>query len=72
MGNVEGNIRQRHQEHCMSPPGAFLASTLLKGDSRARETEHQRAHETSLFRIHHLFMGISWPTGVAESQAVLH
>jgi hypothetical protein len=57
MRNVEANIRQRHQELRMSPPGAFLVSTLLKDDSRARETEHQRAHETNLFRIHHLFMG---------------
>lgn len=57
MANVEANIRQRHQELCMTPPGAFLASTMLKDDLRARETHHQRTHETSPFRIHHLFMG---------------
>jgi hypothetical protein len=56
MTNVEANIRQRHKELCMTPPGAFVSSTVLKGDTRARETHHQRAHETVLFRIHHLFM----------------
>jgi hypothetical protein len=54
--NVEANIRQRHQELRMTPPGAFQPSAVLTGDSRARETHHQRAHETSLFRIHHMFM----------------
>ena len=56
MSNVEANIQQRHELLCMTPPGAFMPSTVLKGDARARETHHQRAHETSLFRIHHLFM----------------
>lgn len=55
MSNVEANIRDRHKELCMSPPGAFQASAVL-ADSRARETHHQRAHETGLFRIHHLFV----------------
>lgn len=57
IGNVEANIKQKHKELCMVPPGAFLASTLLKDDARARETEHQRTHEANLFRIHHLFVG---------------
>jgi hypothetical protein len=56
--NVEANIRQRFQQLCMIAPGAFLVSTVLSGDERARETQHQRAHETSLFHIHHLFMGV--------------
>ncbi len=59
--NVEDNIRQRHKELCMTPPGAFVTSTILKGDARARETHHQRAHETNLFRIHHLFMATPVP-----------
>lgn len=54
--NVEANIRERHKELCMTPPGAFVASTILKDDTRARETHHKRSHETNLFRIHHLFM----------------
>lgn len=61
ISNVEANIRQRHVELCMTPPGAFVASTILKGDTRARETHHQRAHETNLFRIHHLFMATPVP-----------
>jgi len=36
--------------------GAFLPSTALVNDPRARETHHQRVHETSVFRIHHLFV----------------
>lgn len=55
MLNVESNIRQRHKELYMNPPGAFEASGVTS-DSRARETRHQRTHETSVFRIHHLFM----------------
>ncbi len=59
--NVEANIQQRHEALCMAPPGAFLPSTALKGDARARETHHQRAHEKGLFRIHHLFMATLFP-----------
>jgi hypothetical protein len=40
----------------MKAPGEFLPSTVLIGETRARETHHQRKHETALFRIHHLFM----------------
>jgi hypothetical protein len=54
--NVNANIQLQHEALCMAPPGAFLPSTGLKGDARARETHHQRTHETSLFRIHHIFM----------------
>lgn len=56
MSNVEANIAQRHQELRMNPPGAFRPSEVLTGDSSARETHHQRAHETGTFCIHHLFM----------------
>lgn len=55
MSNIETNIRERHKELCMSSPGTFEASGVTD-DSRARETRHQRVHETGLFRIHHLFM----------------
>jgi hypothetical protein len=57
MTNVESNIQQQHVALCMVPPGAFLPSTVLVGNTRARETHHQRTHETTLFRIHHLFVG---------------
>lgn len=56
MSNVEDNIRQRHRELCINPPGGFQPSEILKSDQRVRETLHQRAHEASLFRIHHIFM----------------
>lgn len=58
MASVKTNIQQRYEALCMTPPGVFLPSTVLKGDARAQETHHQRAHETSPFRIHHLFMAI--------------
>jgi hypothetical protein len=69
MSNVEANIRERHEELCMSPPGAFQPSAVLSSESRARETHHKRAHEASLFQIHHLFMPGAAPTP-SEKQAV--
>lgn len=69
MSHVEDNIRQRHQDLGMNPPGAFQPSTLLPSDSRARETLHKRAHETSLFRIHHLFMAATALSGHAFTSA---
>jgi hypothetical protein len=56
--NVEGNIQTHHAALCMIAPGALQSSTILTGDARARETHHQRTHETRVFRIHHLFMTI--------------
>jgi hypothetical protein len=56
ISGVEANIRERHEELCMSPPGAFQASAVLSGEAGARETHHKRAHEASQFRIHHMFM----------------
>jgi hypothetical protein len=53
--NVETNIQSQHAALCMSPPGAFMPSTVLD-DARARETYHNRSHEQPhVFRIHHLF-----------------
>jgi hypothetical protein len=56
MANVESNIQTHHAALCMTAPGVLQPSTILKGDARARETDHQRSHETTVFRIHHLFM----------------
>jgi hypothetical protein len=61
MSNVEANIRTQHSALCMTPPGEFLSSTVLTNDARGRETNHNRAHEAQLFRIHHLFMGANCP-----------
>lgn len=57
MTNIENNMRRQHSALGMTAPGSFFPSTSLKGDARARETHHRRAHETQLFRIHHLFVG---------------
>ena len=59
MKNVRTNIRKMRNALCMTATGALLASTILSTDGRARETEHQRAHETEQFWIHHLFMANS-------------
>jgi hypothetical protein len=54
--NVETNIQTHHISLCMTAPGSLQSSTVLAGDARARETHHQRSYETTVFRIHHLFM----------------
>jgi hypothetical protein len=54
--NVATNIRRQHVALRMTPPGTLLPSTVLRGDDRARETQHHRPHETVAFRIHHLFV----------------
>ena len=56
VANVEGNIQRHHAALCMTPPGAFLSSAVLKEETRARETHHRRINESNLFRIHHLFI----------------
>ena len=56
MSNVEANMQANQAELYMAAPGAFVPSAILTSDARARETHHQRSHETELFRIHHLFM----------------
>ena len=61
IANVEVNIQQRRKELCMSESEAFLASAVLSSDARVRETHHQRAHESNVFRIHHLFMAAGYP-----------
>lgn len=66
ISSVEENIKQRHKELCMTPPGSFQPSSVMPADDRARETHHQRAHEKSRFRIHHLFMP-SAPVSAAPS-----
>ncbi|MEK7406082.1 MAG: hypothetical protein AAB225_13325 [Acidobacteriota bacterium] len=61
MASVEANIRSHYSALRMDAPGAFRFSMVLEDDARARETHHHRAHETSLFRIHHLFMAGNSP-----------
>lgn len=51
---VERNIRDRHGELLMDPPGIFLASKLRPDNPLIRETEHKLPR---LFRLHHIFLG---------------
>lgn len=56
MQNVENNIRNRLAELRMDKNGGFVASTIRPDDPRTKETSHRRAHEKTVFRIHHLFV----------------
>jgi hypothetical protein len=56
MVNVKANIKKQRISLRMAARGTFLPSTVLINDVRARETRHNRAHETNPFCIHHLFM----------------
>jgi hypothetical protein len=56
IANVEANIHTHHVLLCMPAPRVLQSSTVLTDDARARETHHQRGHEKTVFRIHHLFM----------------
>jgi hypothetical protein len=54
--NVEKNIRARSRELRMETNGGFLASSIRPNDPLSKETHHSRAHETTSFCLHHLFM----------------
>jgi len=54
--NVENNIRKRLSELRMNKNGGLVASTIRPDDRRTKETNHRRAHEKTVFRIHHLFV----------------
>jgi len=56
IANVEANVKTHHLALRMVPPGNLLDSEALKPDTRARESHHQREHDSLKFRIHHLFM----------------
>jgi len=56
IANVESNLRTQHVVLCMAAPGVFQPSSVLPKDSRVKETHHRRAHDTILFRIHHVFV----------------
>jgi hypothetical protein len=56
IANVAQNIRNQRKLLEMTAPGEFLLSTILAGETRLRETHHTRRHDSSAFRIHHLFM----------------
>jgi hypothetical protein len=63
MGLVERNIKTRHVELKMEPPGAFLASGVKPGHPLIRETKHKLPR---LFLIHHIFLGCPVPEVAAS------
>jgi hypothetical protein len=66
--NVATNLQNHHVALGMSPPGAFSPSSILVDDGRARETHHQRPHQTGRFCIHHLFMAREAATKYGERE----
>jgi hypothetical protein len=56
MINVANNLRQHQEALRMDPPGELLTSNIRPTDPNTKETRHRRPHETTLFRIHHLFV----------------
>jgi hypothetical protein len=56
ISNVERNIQAHARELGIAIPSRFLPSSVRPNDSCAKETHHRRSHETTVFRIHHLFM----------------
>ena len=58
IANVEANVKAQCSALRMTPPGNLLDSEALGPDKRAKETHHQREHDTGTFRIHHLFMAV--------------
>lgn len=65
MSNVENCIRKHRAKLRIVGPDAFVPSEHLKGVQSARESHHHRAHESTPFRIHHLFIAGMSPTGDA-------
>jgi len=54
--NVSRIIQNRHLDLGMQPPGHINTSTVRPGDSRVRETQHKRRHNSDPFQIHHIFV----------------
>ncbi|KMQ49466.1 hypothetical protein CHISP_3611 [Chitinispirillum alkaliphilum] len=55
MHKIEKNI-QKHHEELRTSINAFMASGIRPEDIWTKETHHHRAHEKTVFRIHHLFL----------------
>jgi hypothetical protein len=54
--NIEKNIRNHLSELRMSSNTGFIASSIRPSDCYAKDTQHQREHEKTIFNIHHLFV----------------
>jgi hypothetical protein len=57
--NVESNMRSQCADLGMDTPATFLASAILPGEIRAKETRHMRPINAERFLLHHLFMPAS-------------
>jgi len=55
MKNVENNLIAQSVPLCLLAPYSLVQSPLLPQDDRIRETRHQRHHDKTMFRLHHLF-----------------
>jgi hypothetical protein len=56
MEGVRGNIQAAQADLGMTSPADFSPSSIKPTDSRIKETNHLRAHNSEPFTIHHLFM----------------
>lgn len=56
MSNVEGQIVKQREILGMEPPGGSVGNGFLPRTTTARETRHKRAHDSQVFRLHHVFM----------------
>lgn len=59
--NVESNVKSQYASLGMESPGTLHPSSVLAEVSTARESLHSRVGESTLFRIHHLFMDAQAP-----------
>lgn len=57
LANIEDNLATHGNTLRMASPGAFQPSSTGADDSRIRETHHQRLHDATVFRIHHVLVG---------------
>ncbi len=55
MSAIENSIKKYHEKLSVRSD-VFIASAIRPQDSRTKETHHQRKHEKTIFRLHHLFV----------------
>jgi hypothetical protein len=56
MQKVEHNIRKKNSELRMGEDCGLTTSSIRPNDASIKETRHRRESETTVFRIHHLFV----------------
>lgn len=68
--NVANCIRLHHANLRMDAPGQLLPSGIRPHDSNSKESHHHRQGETSVFRLHHVFVGGTAPSKKAVTSRV--